>query len=406
MGEIVLTDGQKKGLDLALRLAKAAQNGKPSVGTICGYAGTGKSTTLKFIIDELRSQGGAPVLLSPTGKAAARILEITGYGASTIHRWIYEPRQDEKTGYLKFIRKDINEINVPACRLVVCDEASMIGPEVWEDIRETCTSLGCSLLLIGDGFQLPPVMPRGETFSVMGSDFVPGGHWIHLKDVMRQAASNPIIRISMALREGDPYEAMADLDYVLPEELDEALLAADMRICRSNKVRHALNERCRQLMGLSGDANPGEPLLVLRNNYDLEVYNGETHEYQGHVQNLGTKEVYDGWTQETATIRIHLGRVADREILLIPEALTGALDGKIGPHVLEKACSYWTREKKYGFLHCNFGYVLTAHKSQGSEADRVLVCFEKGMNLSREEDRRWAYTSLTRAKKRVQVVNI
>lgn len=405
--DIELTKGQEDGLKLAMRLARSAQDGAPQTGTICGYAGTGKTTLLQFVLKELETNGGTPVLLSPTGKAASRITEITGYGAATIHRWIYESEVDEDTGVFNFKKKELKDIKRPLCGLIVVDEASMIGPDVWDDLQDTASGLGCSVLLIGDGFQLPPVQARGEEpFTTMEESFVKPGNWIQLTEILRQAADNPIIRITMALRDGDPYEAMADLDVVLPCDLDEALVNTDMRICRSNKMRHLLNARTRQLLGFKGALQPGEPLLVLKNTYPLDVYNGETHLYQGTTDGLGFADVYDSWTKEKAKVKMDIGIVANKNVILAQEALDGSLDGKIGAHVLEKACRWWQDEGRGFFLHANHGYVLTAHKSQGSEANRVLVCFEKGINLSRLDDRRWTYTALTRGKKRVCVAHV
>ena len=410
--DIELTEGQEKGLKLALALSASALAGLPRNGVICGYAGTGKTTLLKFVLKELGSFG-TPILLSPTGKAAARIAEVTGVPAGTIHRWMYEAKT--KNGIVTFERRTLEQIVRPASGVIIVDEASMIGPDVWDDLEDVAQQLKVSILLIGDGFQLPPVQARGEEpFSVLADGFIPNpDNRVMLTEILRQAASSPIIRVTMALRESDPYEALMDLDVVLPNEIDDALMDSDMRICRSNKARHMLNARCRQLLGLTGAINAGEPLLVLKNNMSLNVFNGETHTYGGTLDTLETKEVFDYFTKEKATVHAELGIVANQEVVLVHEALDGSLDGKISAAALEKAYDRHQRpqnkedtEPHPWFLHASYGYVLTAHKSQGSEANRVLVCFEKGMNLTREEDRRWVYTALTRAKERVAVFHL
>jgi exodeoxyribonuclease-5 len=397
LSNIELTEGQNKGLELAQRLIREPR----SVGVICGYAGTGKTTLIKAVFDTI---GHAPVLLSPTGKAAARITEVTGRGAGTIHRWLYKPQ--DRGAYVSFTKKPINEIHRPESGLLIIDESSMLGPEVWNDVQETAFALDCSILLVGDGFQLPPVQDKGEEpFSVLGTDFVPPQFRVELTEILRQALDSPIIRSTMAIREGEVHEALMDLDTLLPAEFDAELVTANMVICRSNKWRHWLNAKSRFLRGINGDEPQlNEPLLVLRNNA-LDVYNGEVHAFNGFVDNLGTRDVFDYDTNARVGVQFKMTPLANGKAILAPKVLGGELE-KLTPSQLEKAVSYWQRQGEAFYVHANYGYALTCHKAQGSEADYVLVCMEPRFNYTSEDGRRWLYTALSRAKKRVSIAHI
>jgi exodeoxyribonuclease-5 len=394
---IELTDGQQKGLELAIRLAKEPRG----VGVICGPAGSGKTSLIRSIVEsELKDS----ILLSPTGKAAVRITELTGCGAGTIHRWLYHA--DGKNGVVTFKRKGIDEIYRPKSGLIIVDEASMVGPDVWNDLLEAASLIGCSILLIGDSFQLPPVQNKGERpFSVLDPDFVDANRRVELTEILRQALDSPIIRTTVAIREGDIFEVLMDTDMVLPEELDGELLRADMVICRTNKVRHQLNVRCRDLRGYVGEPKCGEPILVLKNSYRLDIYNGEIHTFGGFADDLGNQSVYDCEAKAHVPIRFKTTAMGKGHAAIAANSLDGSLD-HLPPHSMEKAVSYWQKKGIAFYAQVNYGYALTCHRAQGSEADYVLVCMEPKFNYAGEEGRRWAYTALSRAKKRVAITHI
>ena len=161
-----LTQGQELSLELTRRVARAYGH---ACGIIVGYAGTGKTTLIKV----LGHEHGTPVIITPTGKAALRVREATGLDAQTIHRWIYRPVVDPKTGVVKFARREGNDISIPSSRMVILDEASMVGPEIWKDLRQVCVQHDLKLIVIGDGFQLPPVQKdrNAPAFSILTPAF-------------------------------------------------------------------------------------------------------------------------------------------------------------------------------------------------------------------------------------------
>lgn len=400
MNNIQLTAGQQQGLDLV----RAMTGTGASTALITGYAGTGKTTLLKTIIEDL---GGDVVLLAPTGKAASRITEVTGSRASTIHLWMYKTERHSATGEPMFIRRPAREYRMPASNLVVVDEASMVGPDVYQDLIELQAELGFNLLFVGDGFQLPPVQGRDEQpFNLLTPGFIPDNRVVRLTEITRQALDSPIIRATLAFREGDPGEALSKMDIVMPEDVDDRLKSGqDMVICWRNETRHALNAKIRQLRGLT-DFRAGEPLLVLKNNYGLDIYNGEIHSFGGWQDNLGPQKVsvYIGGQRQLVEMNFGTAMLNDKEVVLCKEILAGQYD-KIGIGSLEKAVDYWLKNRRLSYVHANAGYALTCHKAQGSEADSVLVCMESSMlrKLATTDGRRWIYTATTRARKELAI---
>src|SRR3954466_1103792 len=92
-----------------------ARDPEPTVTVNTGYAGTGKTTLLKVLANEI----GSPLFLTPTGKAALRLKEATGFEASTIHRWMYRAEEDKRSGKMAFVRKPTEEIDRPSNKLIV-----------------------------------------------------------------------------------------------------------------------------------------------------------------------------------------------------------------------------------------------------------------------------------------------
>jgi len=399
-----LTQKQKEAHDKILAISKKRFS-RPYVFRVRGYAGTGKTTLLKVVHERI----GRFVSVAPTGKAALRISEAAGLDASTVHRWLYNAQPDPTTGEIRLVRKRPEEVDVPESGLLVVDESSMLDEQLWEDIYDMCSLVGMNIVLVGDGFQLPPVaMKEGRLFSVMDDAFM-CDDGVDLTEVMRQALESPIIRASMLLRGNDAPEALTLLPHVKKASLlDEAqglLGGGGALICHANKTRHTLNNAIRKRLFADKThiIHVDEPLLVLKNNYSTvpNMYNGEVVPFMGWDHEPKDKvKVSNMFKQLSGEMSIGVAEIGSygATAALALEMVKGSAEAEVlGEEAFAPAV-----KRLYGkgmpFLSANFGYTLTAHKAQGSEWGEVIVVVEPTVRPNDYFGRRWLYTAVTRAK--------
>lgn len=408
------TAGQQQ----ALEAVKALKPG-PSCLVIAGYAGVGKTTMLKLIAQTC----GRPKVLTPTGKAALRVSEASGLPAETIHRWMYSPKEDPRTGKVTFVNKT-RDLEIPSNRMIVVDEASMLGSSLWADLWRVATAHRLRVVLIGDAFQLPPVEPGKVTsdFSVMTPAFAErnGFARIELTEIMRQAADSPVVAASVLLRNNRASDGLAILPRVQTAQLGDVAVATytagGVVICHTNAARFRVNFGLRQTL-IGTDAatrgpQPGEPLMCLRNNYDLDIYNGEQTIFAGWEQAPDAPlTVYDKYADAEAPIHYGVCLVNGRPTVLALEELSGDV-GKLGGYALAQGARKFceahglrgeTEDGRMPYLQANYGYCYTAHKAQGSEWPFALYLCEPTVKLAHEDGRRHAYTAITRAKQQAAV---
>lgn len=413
MSDFVPTKGQAEALKVIKELPEKFPQGG-GVAVISGYAGTGKTTLLKVLAQEHANL----FVLTPTGKAAVRVKQAAGCEAMTIHLWMYKPRKDERTGEYKFDQKQSDELRMPINGTLLIDEASMIQQQIWEHLYFYCQALGLNIVLIGDGFQLPPIEmdPTKKAFSIFGEEFR-ADFRVNLTEVLRQALESPIIRISTEIRTAsDITGALTQLEIVMEKKLDEALVEMYERkgviICHRNATRHSTNARIRDLRGLPAEhILAGEPLLVTRNNYKLGVFNGEVFQLETLDQTHGPVPVVDRYKNKSMfmTFReISLQDLPTKAAICVEEVF--GRSGDMDLDAIYKASNYTLKSAYDGdrdlappHLHANFGYTLTCHKSQGSEWPEAVVMMEHSVRIGTQEGRRWLYTALTRARDRVRV---
>jgi len=394
--------------------------GGGGIAVISGYAGSGKTTCLKVLAKERPGM----FVLTPTGKAAVRVKEAAGCDALTIHRWQYRATKDEDSGEYRFEMKESKELALPPDRTLIVDEASMVTQQVFEHLHFFARTLALNIVFIGDGFQLPPVERDQDkkSFSVFHPDF-PADVKVNLTEILRQALESPIIRIGNEIRVGsDIMSSILQLPVVISSQVDQALLENLSRggviICHKNQTRHELNTRIRTLKGLpKGILREEEPLLVTKNNYDLDVFNGEVFT----VAELGRQHLRVSVTDRRKNKSLNMSfqevtlHDTPANAVVSPEEIFGKA-ADMDPDVIRAASkktmatAYPKREDgsvpaaRPSHLHANLGYAVTCHKAQGSEWPEVLVFMEDSIRLTSLEGRRWAYTALTRARESVRVV--
>ena len=363
----VFTPHQDAALSAASNWLKGAR-GRSSIFRLFGYAGTGKTTLVKHIAEGV---DGKVLFAAFTGKAACVMRSKGCYSASTIHSLIYKARESgEETPSFELW----NEAPASKAKLIIIDECSMVDAELARDLM----SFGVPLLVLGDPAQLPPIH-GGGFFTDAKPDAM-------LTEVHRQAQDDPIVRLSMEIRAGNPLTQgqYGETQVVRRDALDpKRVLDADQVLVGRNVTRRAYNARLRERRGFT-DALPmaGDKLVCLRNNRRKGLFNG------------GLWMVKESPKARRQIIRMRLKPDEDLGERLIkvsvrPECFTGTIEE-----------FDWPQRKAYDEF--DFGYVLTVHKAQGSQWDDVVL-FDESAAFPDNRDR-WLYTGVTRAAKRLTIV--
>lgn len=340
----------------------------PQVFRLFGYAGTGKTTLARHLAEHV---DGETAFGAFTGKAALVMRSKGCAQARTIHSMIYRPK-DVDTEEPSF---ELNE-DAPAASasLIVIDECSMVDEELGRDLL----SFGKKVLVLGDPAQLPPV--KGGGF------FTEGEPDVMLTQVHRQAADNPIVRLSMLVREGGrpARGAYGESRVIAKSEIEtDAVQAADQVLVGLNRTRHAYNRRLRELAGFSGDApQVGEKLVCLRNNRAKGLLNGATFRV------ARASGVRRGKLRLTVSPEDVPGARAQR-VAVLPQFFSGT----------DEEIPFSLRRNSDEF---DYGYALTVHKAQGSQWNDVVLFDES--HAFREHRARWLYTGVTRAAERLTLV--
>lgn len=332
------------------------------IGVITGGPGTGKTTVLKAVanVSDIWS-----VFAAPTGKAAKRIAEVTGVTASTIHRMLGSLIDTPGTHKLAFNR-------------IIVDEASMVDVELASALL-CAVADGAAVFFVGDVDQLPSVGPGNFFEDLIASGTVPV---VRLDTVHRAAKDSWVCANAPRILFGDIDVAPADdFEYVQVHDsasMHSAVLEHILPLYRSKAVAQLLIPQKGGPMGtamlnskIQGRLFPrrrdvwkvghqeigvGDSVIHTKNNYTLEVFNGET----GVVHEL---------SRSTMTV--------DFEDRLVMYSIREAQDLMLS-------------------------YALTIHKAQGSEWDTIVVVCHSTHSYMLNQ--RLLYTAVTRAKKRVVLI--
>ena len=200
---ITYADKQREAISLALSKGFLILTGGP---------GTGKTTTLKAIISLYEQRGMKVMITAPTGRAAKRIADLTGYPAKTIHR-LLEVMYD-KSGQLKFKH---NEQDPVSCDVMIIDEMSMVDTLLFESLLRAL-KLSCRLIMVGDSDQLPSV-GAGNILK----DMIDSGRLtvVALNEIFRQAQQSCIITNAHKIVNGEePDLSRKDSDFFFMQRLD------------------------------------------------------------------------------------------------------------------------------------------------------------------------------------------
>lgn len=386
MTELILS---KKQTQIVNNLIDWFKSSKQKYITLGGYAGTGKSTILGFVSKELHKDNKDIniAFCSYTGKAS-RVMERKLRDVSalynsdyigTIHRLIYRPILDERDEIIGWEKVPATDFKYS---LIVIDEASMVTEDIWNDLL----SFNIPILAVGDHGQLPPI---NSSFNLMNKPN------LKLEEIYRQEADNPIIKISeIARKEGKiPFDMFGrGVKKIHKEEDSSQEILADvfesfdqntMVLCGYNSSRVKLNKDIRSLHFDKEIPQVGDRVICLKNNRNENIYNG----MMGNILDI-SKE------------RLHGFSYYETEISLDFEEYT--FWGKISINQFNSPTFIDLKMRDINYF--DFGYALTVHKAQGSQARKVIVFEERFPKMDDEAFSRWLYTAVTRAEKELIIV--
>ena len=400
-----LTKKQQEGLKIAIERYKNHEK----FTVISGYAGTGKSTLVKFIVEALPDI--EPELdvkyVAYTGKAA-NVLKNKGCpGATTAHKLIYEARMMPDGKYSFFPRQELEGHPL----VIIVDEVSMLPKKMWDRL----CSYNVYIIACGDPAQLPPVADKGED----PDNHVLDHPHIFLDEIMRQAAESEIIRLSMHVREGKSlslYQAENKEIMMIPkgELTNDMLLWADEVLCSTNGTCGRLNNRMRQAKGLFGDPQVGDKIINRHNEWEFlsNKQNPLTNGIIGTVVGNNYKQdiYYPGWIRKedhNFSIPVYWCDMAGDEegeifsgVMMDYEMINGREESLNGR---EKYLINRSKIKSFIPFTCTYGYAITTWKAQGSQWDKVLL-MDEGWPYEPELRQKFLYTSITRAANKLVII--
>jgi len=480
MSNIKLTTSQENVLKQILDFVESSQD---RVFILKGYAGTGKTTLMKFLIKALDAKAKHYQLLASTGRAAkvlANLSESNGQ-TSTIHSMVYsfyglnkefEEKEEpivDKTGqlFLVFEPSHLDENKAPETVYII-DEASMVSDVATKDITQAKfgdgrllkelldydTRAASKFIFVGDPCQLPPIeeynspalMPEyfRERFGMRAQE-------AQLTEIMRQQGVSGIVDASKQIRSlynaapetvlaygrqklwgSLPFRRYKDIrlhgnlesllnDYVAT--VKRSGLNSAVCICRSNRACSQLSGMIRQKLGFpDGRIQTGDLLMVIQNNLPTGLMNGDmviveeiapktTIRAQLTFRQMKVKELFTGKTYTTMVIEeiAYQGRLnldSQQQQALFIDFILRMREKNITQKHKKAFNEAMLRDPYLNALRTVFGYAITCHKSQGGEWDDVYVHVPRNITLNpTKETYQWVYTSMTRARKTLHVID-
>jgi len=389
-----LTTKQQQGLDAVLTKYRNHQK----YAVISGYAGTGKSTLVRFIIEALDVEEDKVAYATFTGKAAEVLRKKGNKNAMTLHRLLYDSFPRPGGG---FIRKPKMSLDYT---IIVVDECSMVPKSMIDMLLKHKVFV----IFLGDPGQLP-MIDKTESHDLLDHPDV------FLDQIMRQAAESEIIQLTMKIRNGEeiPFSQGKEVIVIPKKELVTGHLTwADSIICATNVVRHNVNCQMRELLGFEGDLCENEKLLIKRNYWDDINDDGDAL-VNGSIGTVNN--VFESFIQIPKYIKNNRHTIPTIMAEFIPES--GSSFGTINFDkdflLTEQSCVDWRVSYQIGKMRqklgdilprqATYGYCLTGHSAQGSQWSKVLV-IEENFPFDREEHKRWLYTCCTRPEEKLVLI--
>ena len=370
---------------------------------LTGGPGTGKTTTINTMIQFFESEGLSILLAAPTGRAAKRMTEATGYEAQTIHRLLEvngNPEEESTGGFLR------NRENPLEADVIIIDEMSMVDLNLMHALLSAVVQ-GTRLILVGDVDQLPSVGPGSVLKDIISSERF---HVVTLTKIFRQAGESDIIMNAHKINAGEPVELnkkSRDFFFVKCDEADTIIGGIIALIQRKLPQYVQAHPNEIQVMtptrkGLLGVERMNVILQKYLNPADEKK---KEREINGRLFREGDKvmQIKNNYQLEW--------EICTRFGLMVDKGM-GVFNGDMG--VISEINEYKEtveveydegRKVKYGFDmvdELELAYAITVHKSQGSEYPAVILPLLPGPKLL--YSRNLLYTAVTRAKKCLTII--
>jgi ATP-dependent exoDNAse (exonuclease V) alpha subunit len=429
-------------------------NNEQKLFLLKGYAGTGKTTVISTLVNNLWQCTLKSVLMAPTGRAAKVIALYSKKSAFTVHKKIYYPKKN-KSGGVHFVLQKNKHTNT----IFIVDEASMIPDKIADaNLFENSSLLddllhyvysgkNCKLILIGDTAQLPPVKldlsPALNTHTLTynyNKDVVE----IELNEVMRQHKESGILynatQLRIILSDDHINDFIFDLHFsdiirltdgyevqdAIHETYDKNGVEATAFIVRSNKRANLYNQQIRSnILGKENEISTGDYIMIVKNNYywlkdSTEVgfiANGDVCEI---VEIFNFKHLYGFYFAEVKLRMVDYPDQIPFETVLLLDTLqsespsltfeeSNKLYQEIAKDYADERSKYKIMlavksNKYFNALQVKFSYAMTCHKSQGGQWENVFIeqpYLSNGQDISYL---RWLYTAVTRAQKKLYLI--
>lgn len=419
-----------------------------------GYAGTGKTTVISTIVNQLKDINKKYVLLAPTGRAAKVIANYSNKPAHTIHKRIYFPKKSG--GGVTFTMQPNKFKNT----IFIVDEASMISDSPTESSMYENGSLlddlimyiysghNCKMILVGDTAQLPPVgmdVSPALDMNKLSMNYNMEVPHIELDEVMRQAEKSGILYNATELREVLKSQFIDTFQFQLRGfkdivrltdgyDIQDAIHSAYSNysiedtcfIVRSNKRANQYNQQIRmKILDKESELSAGDFLMVVKNNY-FWLKDNETVDFIANGDIIEVLEIFrivELYGFRFAKVKIRMIDYPDQlplETVLILDTLTSEspsltyeqsnlLYQEVMKDYEDETSKYRMLQKiknneYFNALQVKFSYAITCHKSQGGQWNTVFI---EQPYLPDGIDRdyiRWLYTAVTRAKDKLYLI--
>lgn len=390
--------------DLSLEQQHAVELGcdmNERIVCVTGGAGTGKTSVLGHMYAELvKEHGKANVALcAPTGRAAKRIMELTGIFATTIHKLLEYPMPDdpitgENGDIVQPENKPRRHNGAPfAQRIVIVDEASMVGPTLYMQLMDALPNNGV-IRFFGDNNQLPPVEPGTPPFL----DLIKRKTSVELTFNFR--SDDEIVSNAQRILKGVMPVRNARFEIMYSEDpIRELLRFADKNFMRAD---HQIIMPTRKGKYGTIRVNPSLQLAFNRSGAFIKLDRHEEKEAQLAIK---ARDKFL-WTKNDYALNMFNGEIGTVEWV-------NTEDGSLKLTTPDRGVEVPARVKAYSAYHGSYinydprknielGYAVTTHKSQGSEFETIIYCVMAGQAFLL--NKRNFYTAITRAKKQVIMI--